>query len=68
VIEVASETADDGFVARVGVAESATAQAAEMDVGSDDKDGLAHLLGLDGGDDPRGSAAVDDDIVGLGRL
>jgi hypothetical protein len=38
-----------------------------MDVGSDDKDGLAHLLGLDGGDDPRGSAAVDDDIIGLGR-
>ena len=65
VIEVAGETADDGLVARVGVAQAGAAQAAEVDVGADDDDRLAHLLGLDGGDDPGGSAAVDDDVVGL---
>ena len=38
-----------------------------MDIGTDDDDGLAHLLGLDGGDDARGSAAVDHDVVSLSR-
>jgi hypothetical protein len=34
-------------------------------VRSDDDHGLAHLLGLDGGDDAGGSAAVDDEVIGL---
>jgi hypothetical protein len=38
-----------------------------MLVRSDDDDRLPHLLGLDRGDDAGGGAAVDDDIIGLGR-
>ena len=63
VVKVTRETADHGLVARVGKAETAAAQAAEMLVRRDDDDALAHLLGLHGGDDSRAGAAVDDDVV-----
>ena len=38
-----------------------------MSVGADDDDGLSHLLGLDGGDDAGGRAAIDDDVIGFRR-
>ena len=65
VIEVAGQTADDGFIACIGVAQSAAAEAAEMDIGSDNHHGLPQLLGLDRGNHAGGGAAVDDDVVGL---
>jgi hypothetical protein len=34
-------------------------------VRTDDDDGLAHLLHLDGGDDAGGGTAVDDEVVGF---
>ncbi len=41
-------------------------EAAEVFTGADDDGGLAHALGLDGGGDGTGGAAVDDEVVGLG--
>ena len=69
VVELAREAADDGLVAGVGEAEAAARQAAEVLVGTDDDDGLAQALRLDGGDHAGGSPAVDDEVeLGSGRL
>ena len=66
VVEVAGESADDGFIAGVGPAESAAGEAAEVFVGPDEDDCFAHFFGLHGGDDARRGAAVNDDVVLLG--
>ena len=66
VVELAGEAADDGLVAGVGEPEAAAGEAAEVLVGPDDDDGLAHPLRLHRGGDGGGGAAVDDD-VGLAR-
>ena len=66
VVEVAGEAADDFLSAGIGPAEAAGAEAAEMFVGADDEDGLAHLFGLHGGGDGGGGAAIDEDVVDLG--
>ena len=65
VVEVAGQAADDGFIARVRVAQAAAAEAAEVDIGSDDHHGLTQLLSLDRGDHAGGGAAIDDDVIGL---
>jgi hypothetical protein len=58
---LAGEAADGAFVADVGLAEAAAAEAAEVGVGVDEYDGLTEASGLDGGDDAAGGAAVDAD-------
>ena len=64
VVEVTGEAADDGLVTGVSEAQATTREAAEVLVGADDDDGLAHLLRLNGSDDGGRGAAVDDDVIG----
>jgi hypothetical protein len=62
-IKITRQAADDRLVARVGKAQPAAAQTAEMLVRRNDDDRLAHLLHLHGGGDGGAGAAVDDDVV-----
>ena len=62
VVEVTGEAADDRFVARVREAQPTGGQSSPVFVRTDD-DGLAELPRLNGGDDPGGCAAVDDEVV-----
>jgi hypothetical protein len=66
-VELAGEAADGAFVADVGLAEAAAAEAAEAGVGADENDGVAETGGLDGGHDAAGGAAVDADFGFDGR-
>ena len=68
VIELAREAADDRLVAGIGEAQAAARQTAEVPVGRDDDDGLAHARGLNGGRDGGRGAAVDHDVVSGARL
>ena len=63
-IELARDAPNCPLVADVGLAEPAGGQSANARGRLDDHDGPAHAFYLDGGGDPRGGAAVDDDVVG----
>ncbi len=66
VVKLPRQSADDRLVARVGEAQPARRQAAQVLVGRDDDDRLAHFLDLHGGGDGGGGAAVDDDVSSAG--
>jgi hypothetical protein len=66
VVELPREAADHGLVPRVGEAQAAAGEAAQVRVGADDHDGLAHACRLDRRHDAGRRRAVDDDVV-LGR-
>ena len=61
-IELARKAADHRFVTRVSKAKAAAGEATEVFVGTDYDRGFSHFLRLDGGDDARGSAAVNDEV------
>ena len=65
-VELAGDAADGVLAARVGPAEAAAGHAAEVLIGRDDHDRLAHPSGLHRRGDPGGGAAVDDHVVGVG--
>ncbi len=65
VVELPGESADHALLSGVGPAQASRGKSAEMLVRAHDHDRLAHALGLHGGHDTRGRAAVDDDVVDL---
>jgi len=65
-VELTGEAADGALVADVGLAEAAATETAEVGVGADENDRVAEPVGLHGGDDGAGGAAVDADL-GLER-
>ena len=61
-VELPRQPADHRLVAGVRETQAAARQAAEMSVRADEDDGLAHALGLNGRDDARRCAAVNDEL------
>ena len=67
-IKLARKPADDRAVARVRRPKSAAGESAQMLVGRDDDDGLAHLGDLNRRRNRGARSAVNDDVVGTDRF